>query len=198
MKNHRFLTGLVGVAAIGTFALYATGQQLAPLSSVTPYQPQGTMAPACAPNGQAPQAFSYAYTQPPSELRKTLDANPTLVPFLMEMATKGDEWERKAAEHTLERVCKAAVPELIKALNDPDLSNRNAAISLLASAACTGMDNNYPLSDVISALLKIARDENEPEELRKIAKFHICQILQFRQGDFSSMRGVGCQPAQGD
>ena len=42
----------------------------------------------------------------------------------MEMATKGDEWERKAAEHTLERVCKAAVPELINALNDPDIASR--------------------------------------------------------------------------
>ena len=194
MKSHRFLMGLAGVAAVGTFAVYATGQQPS-VPRVNLNQPAPTCSP---PVCAAAPPYYYTPNQPPSELRNTLDINPTLVPFLMEMATKGDEWERKAAEHTLERVCKAAVPELIKALNDPDLSNRNAAISLLASAACTGMDNNYPLSDVISALLKIARDENEPEELRKIAKFHICQILQFRQGDFSSMRGVGCQPAQGD
>ncbi len=198
MKSHRFLIGLIGVVAIGTFAVYATGQQPAPLSSVTPYQPQGTMAPACAPACQAPQAYSYAYTQPPSELRKTLDANPTLVPFLMEMATKGDEWERKAAVRTLEQVCKTAVPELIKALNDHDLANRMAAIGLLSNAATDETNHNYPLSEVISALMKIARDDTESEELRKIAKFHICQILQFRQRDFSSMRGEGCQPAQGD
>ena len=197
MKSHRFLIGLVGVTAIGTFAVYATGQQTAPLSSVTLYQPPGLMAPA-APACQAPQAYSYAYRQPPSELRKTLDANPNLVPMLMEMQAKGDEWERKAAERTLEAVCKTAVPEFIKALNDPDLANRKAAIGLLAYSAINDTNLNYPLNDVISALMKIARDENEPEELRKIAKITLCQILQFSQGDYSSMRNEGASPASGD
>ncbi len=189
MKSHRFLIGLVGVAALGTFAVYATGQQPS-LPRVNVYQPAPTCsAPVCA----APQA----YYQPPSELRKTLDANPNLVPMLMEMVFKGDEWESKAADRTLKAVCTIAVPEFIKALNDPDLANRKAAIGLLAYAAINETNRNYPLSDVISALMKIARDENESEELRKVARGTICQILQFSQGDFSSMRGESCQPAQG-
>ena len=193
MKSHRFLMGLVGVAAIGTFAVYATGQQPS-APRINLYQPAPTCsAPACA----APQVY-YPGNQPPSELRKTLDANPTLVPLLMEMATKGDERESKAAARTLERICKAAVPELIKAINDPDRAYRMEAIGFLTYAAMDETNRNYPLSDVISALMKIARDENEPEELRKIAKGTICQILQFSQGDFSSMRGEGASPAAGD
>ncbi len=179
MKSHRFLIGLVGVAAIGTFAVYATGQQ--------PSVPRATLyqsAPVCA----ASQAY-FPGNQPPSELRKTLDANPTLVPFLMDMMTKGDDRECRIAERTLEAVCRTAVPEFIKALHDPDLAKRKSAIQLLTFAACGAIDSNYPLNDVISALMKIARDENEPEELRKIAKITLCQILQFSQGDFSSMRG---------
>ncbi len=186
MKSHRFLMGLVGVAAIATFAVYATGQQPS-IPQANLYQPGPTCsAPVCA----APQAYSVSY-QPPSELRKTLDANPKLVPLLLEMTTKGDERESKAAARTLERVCKAAVPELIKAINDPDRACRIEAIGLLTFAAMDETNRNYPLSDVISALMKIAQDENEPEELRKIAKGTICQILQFSQGDFSSMRGEG-------
>ena len=193
MKSHRILIGLIGVAALGTFAVYATGQQPS-LPRVNVYQPAPTCsAPVCA----APQAYSVSY-QPPSELRKTLDANPKLVPMLMEMQAKGDEWERKAAVRTLEAVCKTAVPELIKALNDPDLANRKAAIGLLAYAAINDTNRNYPLNDVISALMKIARDENEPDELRKIAKITLCQIIQFSQGDFSSMRNESALPASGD
>ena len=194
MKSHRFLMGLAGVAAVGTFAVYATGQQPS-VPRVNLNQPAPTCSP---PVCAAAPPYYYTPNQPPSELRNTLDINPTLVPFLMEMATKGDEWERKAAEHTLERVCKAAVPELINALNDPDIAYRRMAIGLLTYAAIDETNRNYPLNDVISALLKIARDENEPEELRKIAKITICQIIQFSQGDFSSMRGEGCQPLQGD
>ncbi|MEI8019050.1 MAG: HEAT repeat domain-containing protein [Schlesneria sp.] len=193
MNSHRFLTGIAGIAAIGTFAVYATGQQPSG-PRVNLDQPAPTCsAPVCA----AAQVY-YPGNQSPSELRKTLDANPTLVPLLMEMATKGDERESKAAGRTLERICKAAIPELIKAINDPDRAYRMEAIWLLTYAAMDETNRNYPLSDVISALMKIARDENEPEELRKIAKGTICQILQFSQGDFSSMRGEGASPAAGD
>ncbi len=197
MKSHRFLMGLAGIAAIGTFAVYATGQQPS-APRVNLYQPAPTCsAPVCSAPACAASPVYYPGNQSPSELRKTLDASPTLVPLLMEMATKGDERESKAAERTLERICKAAVPELIKAINDPDRAYRMEAIGFLTYAAMDETNRNYPLSDVISALMKIARDENEPEELRKITKNTICQILQFSQGDFSSMRGEGCQPVQG-
>lgn len=111
------------------------------------------------------------------DYRRLLAQNPDLVKVLIENTDAGGDGEYdELIQLALISMDGAAVPHLLKILEENEGSNqKQVAASLLASAA---IFPNYPIEDVVPALLKLAKSDDEDEKEIGIAV--LCQILHFQ------------------
>lgn len=112
-------------------------------------------------------------------MRQTLDANHSIVPWLLEQTTTGDDHERATARQALYALTPVAALELIEALANQNPEVRRTAMSFLPQCA---ESEGFPLNKAIDALLKIAQDENEDEAFRRQAKLTVSQFICANQG----------------
>lgn len=171
MKNTRYLVGGLVATVICAFAVLGTGQQTRPPETRSLVQ-QGIPA-------KGPYENTSSLTVQQTRMRRLLDANPTIVPWLLEQAATGDEELRPSAFDALSLLGPIATSELIEGLNHQNPAIRRTAMYLLPQAA---ESPSFPLNEAIAVLLKVAQDENEDEAFRKQVRMTIYRVIGASQG----------------
>jgi hypothetical protein len=166
MKRSRYLVTGLAASVVCAFAVFAAEQQ-----AVAPSEGD---VPAKDTNSEVTRQTSRR-----TQLRQALDANPSLVPWLLEQTATADEQERASAHSALYALAPIAASDIMKGLAHPNLAIRQTAMSLLPDAAAYP---SFPLNEAITLLQRIAENENEDDTFRKQARMTVCQIICASQG----------------
>jgi hypothetical protein len=169
MKTLQYLIPVLGAAAIFTFVSFAAEKPPTHISAPQ-YVPGGLI-----PSDTPARTAEAAETPSRLEMQKILDAHPDLVQWLLDrVGSKNDGIEQQYTSAALLAIVPFAGEELLKALENPKLAVRLGAMSLLSEGAALP---GFPRKEAVSLLLKIARDENEDEQVRKLATMTACQFI---------------------
>lgn len=110
------------------------------------------------------------------DYKRLLAQNPDLVKVLIDSSGEGSGEYGKVVHVALISMDGAAVPHLLKILNETeDASKKQFVGSLLATAA---VFPNYPIEDVVPSLLKLAKSDDEDE--KELGIVFLAQVLHFQ------------------
>jgi hypothetical protein len=108
--------------------------------------------------------------------KRLLAQNPDLVKVLIDNAGDGDGEYGELIHLALISMDGAAVPHLLKILEETDDPGKKQLVAgLLAFAA---LYPNYPIEDVVPPLLKLAKSDDEKE--KELGIVYLAQVLQFQ------------------